>query len=135
VKHISVRLGIVALLAAACLIAASCSGAPGTIELTVSNSVGMDSETGTLIIRIRESKSGDLAASASVAGHTLDSGNPYEYSYGGASQGTYSVIAFLDKDISGDLSIGDIIPTGTWPSADVNAGETTTVSLVLDSTM
>ncbi len=129
------RFTLFLLLAAACLLAGSCSLPPGTIELTVYSDPSLDagSLTGTLRIMIRDSKSGDLASASQVAGHVLDSTDPYEYSYGGASEGEYTVIAFLDMaPLDGVMNAGDIVPTGDFPGADVTSEQTTPVSITLD---
>ena len=131
------RFTLFMLLAAACLLAWSCSPSlpPGTIELTVASDPSLDLDTwrGTLVIMIRDSKSGDLASASQVAGHVLDSTDPYEYSYGGASEGEYTVIAFLDMaPLDGVMNAGDIVPTGAFPSADVTSEQTTPVSITLD---
>ena len=130
----SSRFFLAVLLAAACLLAGSCSLPPGVIELTVANTdtAGVDGETGTLRIMIRDSKSGDLASGGQVAGYVLDSADPYEYSYGGAGEGEYTVIAFLDKNLDGTMNAGDIVPTGPFPTADVTSEQTTTVTITLD---
>jgi len=131
----SVRFTLAMFLAAACLLAGSCSPSlpPGTIELTVANTVGVDGQTGTLRIMIRDSKSGDLASGGQVADYVLDSADPYEFSYGGASEGQYTVIAFLDMaPLDGVMNTGDIVPTGAFPAADVISEQTTTVSITLD---
>jgi uncharacterized protein (DUF2141 family) len=132
VNRIGIRIAVAILLAAAGLLAGSCSLPPGTIELTVANTVGMNGNTGTLVIMIRESESSDLVSSGQVAGRTLLDSDPYEYSYGGASEGLYTVIAFLDVNTDGTMNAGDIVPTFPFPSAAVLSEQTTTVTITLD---
>ena len=129
------RFFLAMLLAAACLLAGSCSLPPGVIELTVANTLGMDDYNGTLIIMVRESESSDLVASSSVSGYTLDSSDPYEYSYGGAGEGRYIVIAFLDVNTDATMNTGDIVPTFPFPTVDVISEETTAVTITLDHAM
>jgi hypothetical protein len=131
------RFFLAILLAAAGVLAGSCSLPPGVIELTVSSDAtyGGGGWTGTLRILIRESKSGDLVASSSVSGYPLDFSDPYEYSYGGAGEGRYVVIAYLDVDDDGTFNAGDVGPTALFPNVDVTSEETTEVSITLDKTM
>ena len=129
------RFFLAMLLAAACLLAGSCSLPPGVIELSVANTLGMDDSNGTLIIMVRESESSDLVASSSVSGYTLDSSDPYEYSYGGAGEGRYIVIAFLDVNTDGIMNVGDVVPPFPFPTVDVFSEETTAVTITLDDEM
>lgn len=130
------RFALCLLLAATCLLAASCSLPPGTIELTVASDPSYDGGawTGTLRIVIRDSKSGELVAGSTFPGYTLDSTDPYEYSYAGAGEGRYIVAAYLDLD-DNLLDNGDVIPTGPFPNVDVLSEQTTTVSILLNDIM
>jgi hypothetical protein len=131
------RFFLALLLAAVCVLAGSCSLPPGIIELTVNNDPGLDAAllTGTLVIMVRESESSELVASASVAGRTLDSSDPHEYSYGGAGEGRYIVIAYLDVNLDGTMNAGDVVPTFPFPTIDVISEETTPVTITLDHTL
>jgi hypothetical protein len=126
------RFFLAMLLAAACVLAGSCSLPPGVIELTVGSAIDVEDATGTLVIMVRESESSELVASSSVPGYVLDSSNPYEYSYGGAGEGRYIVIAFLDVDPDGTMNVGDAVPTFPFPTVDVVSEETTSVTITLN---
>jgi uncharacterized protein (DUF2141 family) len=108
----SIRVFMSVLLAAALLLAMSCTpAAPGGIDVTVTASGVADGKTGNLQIEVYEGSvsAGNLTRFHVNNGYKLLSGTPYEWSFEDLAPGSHVVRAYLDMDDDEVQSAGDYI--------------------------